>query len=285
MDPHELVLGARLAPADVPALKRRLRVARGQEPGDLLLTGGQVVNVFTGTVEPGNIVIADGWIAGVGNFAWQACQTIDLGGRAVTPGFIDSHMHLESTLLTPAELARMIVPHGTTTIISDSHEIGNVLGIAGIDALRSASAGLPMDLFLTASSCVPATSWEHAGAFLGPSEVRALLGRTGVLALAEMMDIPAVLAGEPGVLEKLQAALVGWEASWMATLQASSVKTCRPMHARESVRTTSRRRLKKPAPRRPWACWSRSAKGRRRVISTPFSPVSPGASSAISGPW
>jgi adenine deaminase len=208
MNPHELLLGARLAPADVPALRRRLRVARSQEPGDLLLTGGQVVNVFTERLEPGNIVIADGWIAGVGNFAWQARQTIDLGGRAVTPGFIDSHMHLESTLLTPAELSRLIVPHGTTAIVSDSHEIGNVLGIAGIDTLRSASAGLPLDLFLTASSCVPATSWEHAGASLGPAEVRAMLSRSGVLALAEMMDIPAVLAGEAHVLEKLHAALM-----------------------------------------------------------------------------
>jgi adenine deaminase len=208
MNPPELLLDARSAPADVPALQRRLRVARSQEPGDLLLTGGQVVNVFTEKIETRNIVIADGWIAGVGNFPWTARQAIDLGGRTVTPGFLDSHMHLESTLLTPAELARMIVPHGTTAIISDSHEIGNVLGIAGIDAIRSASAGLPMDLFLTASSCVPATSWEHAGALLGPAEVRELLSRAGVLGLAEMMDIPAVLAGEATALEKLHAALV-----------------------------------------------------------------------------
>jgi adenine deaminase len=188
-------------------LQRRLRVAQGQEPGDLLLTGGQVVNVFTRRVEPANVVIADGWIAGVGPYDWQAHQTIALAGRAVMPGFIDSHMHLESTLLTPAELARLIVPHGTTAIISDSHEIGNVLGIPGIDMLRTASEGLPLDLFFMASSCVPATSWEHAGAVLGPAEVDQLLARPRILGLAEVMDVPAVLNGERRMLAKIQAAL------------------------------------------------------------------------------
>src|SRR5262249_7348016 len=117
------------------------------------------------------------------------------------------HMHLESTLLTPAELARMIVPHGTTAVLSDSHEIGNVLGVAGIDLVRSASVDLPLDLFLMASSCVPATQWEHAGATLGPAEVRELLARPGVLGLAEVMDIPAVLAADGAVLAKIQSAL------------------------------------------------------------------------------
>ena len=187
-------------------LQRRLRVAQGHEPGDLLLTGGQVVNVFTQRIEPANVVIADGWIAGVGPYDWKARQTIALAGRTVMPGFIDSHMHLESTLLTPAELARLIVPHGTTAIISDSHEIGNVLGIPGIDMLRAASEGLPLDLFYMASACVPATQWEHAGAVLGPVEVDQLLARPRILGLAEVMDIPAVLSGERRMLEKVEAA-------------------------------------------------------------------------------
>jgi adenine deaminase len=204
---HELLLDPRTAPADLPALKRRIRVAQGLDSADLLLYGGQVVNVFTEKIEAANVVIADGWIAGVGAFDWPARKTIDVAGKLLAPGFIDSHMHLESTLLTPAELARMIVPRGTTAIISDSHEIGNVLGIPGIDLIRAASVGLPLDLFLTASSCVPATSWEHAGAVLGPAEVRELLIRPGVLGLAEVMDLPAVLAGDDGVLEKIRAAL------------------------------------------------------------------------------
>ena len=195
------------AASDLHLLQRRIRVARGLEPADLLLTGGQVVNVFTQRVEPAEIVVADGWIAGVGPQLGPAHHTIALAGRAVLPGLIDPHMHLESTLLTPAELARLIVPHGTTTIISDSHEVGNVLGVFGLDLLLSASRGLPLDLFFMAPACVPATTGEDAGAVLGPPEVRALLTRPRVLGLAEVMDVPAVLAGDPGILEKLRAAL------------------------------------------------------------------------------
>jgi adenine deaminase len=189
------------------ALQRRIRVALGREPGDLLLTGGQVVNVFTRRVQPANVVLADGWIAGVGPYDWQARQTVALAGQAVLPGLIDSHMHLESTLLTPAELARLIVPHGTTATLSDSHEIGNVLGVPGIDLLLSLSEGLPLDLFFGASSCVPAARWEDAGAVLGPEEVRDLLRRPRVLGLAEMMDVPAVLRGDPWALDKVRSAL------------------------------------------------------------------------------
>lgn len=187
-------------------LQRRIRVALGKEPGDLVLSGGQVANVFTGQVGPANVVVADGWIAGVGPYEWAAREVIDVRGRTVVPGLIDSHMHLESTLLTPSELARLIVPHGTTATISDSHEVGNVLGIRGIEMLLRASAGLPFDLFFMASSCVPATRWEDSGAVLGPAEVRELLAHPRILGLAEMMDMPAVLAGDPLVLEKIRAA-------------------------------------------------------------------------------
>jgi adenine deaminase len=198
----------RTGPASgVEVLRRRVRVALGQEPGDLVLTGGQVVNVFTGIVQSANVVVADGWIAGVGPYEWKAKESIDLAGKAVIPGLIDSHMHLESTLLAPAELARLVVPHGTTATISDSHEVGNVLGVPGIETLIRASAGLPFDLFFMASSCVPATAWEHAGAVLGIAEVRDLLGQRRVLGLAEMMDVPAVLKGDPAVLGKVQASL------------------------------------------------------------------------------
>lgn len=205
MNPYEA--DPRTASANIDVLRRRIRVALGQEAGDLLLRGGHIVNVFTERIERADVVIADGWIAGVGNGEWSARETLDLAGATIAPGFIDSHMHLESTLLTPAELARMVVPHGTTAVISDSHEIGNVLGIPGIDLVRAASVGLPFDLFLTASSCVPATAWEHAGAKLGPAEVHELLMRPGVVGLAEVMDIPAVLAGDQAVLEKIGAAL------------------------------------------------------------------------------
>ncbi len=157
------------------AARRRIRVALDQEPGDLLITGGQVVNVFNRRVEPADVVIADGRIAGVGCYAWRASQTISAAGLVILPGLIDAHMHLESTLLTPAELARLIVPMGTTAVISDSHEVGNVLGVRGIDMLAAACEGLPLDLFFMASSCVPATAWEDAGAVLGPARSATLL--------------------------------------------------------------------------------------------------------------
>src|SRR5262249_21035644 len=124
----------------------------------------------------------------------------------VIPGLIDSHMHLESTLLSPGELARMIVPHGTTATISDSHEVGNVLGIPGIESLARAAEGLAFDLFLTASSCVPAALWEHAGAVRGPDDVARPLKPPRVRALAEVMDFPAVLGSDPYVLGKVHAA-------------------------------------------------------------------------------
>jgi adenine deaminase len=188
-------------------LGRRVRVALGQEPGDLLIKGGHVVNVFTRSIEPADIVIADGRIAGVGRQEWRADQTISATGQVVLPGLIDTHMHLESTLLTPAELARLIVPSGTTAVISDSHEVGNVLGLRGIDMLIAAGAGLPLDIFFMASSCVPATHWEDAGAAFGPRQIRELLERPRVLGLAEVMDIPAVLGAAPDVLEKIASAL------------------------------------------------------------------------------
>ena len=186
--------------------RRRIRVALDQEPGDLLITGGHVVNVFNRRIEPADVVIADGRIAGVGCYSWRASQTISASGRVILPGLIDAHMHLESTLLTPAELARLIVPMGTTAVISDSHEVGNVMGVRGMDMLASACEGLPLDLFFMASSCVPATAWEDAGAVLGPGEVKTLLSRPRVLGLAEVMDIPAVLAGGDDVLEKVDSA-------------------------------------------------------------------------------
>ncbi|MCS7014842.1 MAG: adenine deaminase [Gemmatales bacterium] len=189
--------------SDLARLQRRIRVALGQEPGDLLLTHAQVVNVFTRRTEMANIVVADGYIAGVGTASWSARQVVDLQGQYVLPGLIDSHMHLESTLLLPSELARLAVPHGTAATISDSHEIGNVLGVRGIELLVQASMGLPLDVYFMASSCVPATAWEDAGASIGAGEIASLLRHDRVLGLAEVMDLPAVWNGSAYMLEKI----------------------------------------------------------------------------------
>ncbi|GBD35225.1 Adenine deaminase [bacterium HR36] len=188
---------------ELARLQRRIRVALGQEPGDLLLTNAQVVNVFTCRIEPAHVIVADGWIAGVGQESWTAPQVVDLQGQYLLPGFIDSHMHLESTLLMPSELARLAVPHGTAATISDSHEIGNVLGVRGIELLLTASEGLPLDVFFMASSCVPATAWEDAGARIGVAEIDALLRHDRVLGLAEVMDMPAVWHGAAYMLQKI----------------------------------------------------------------------------------
>lgn len=191
---------------DVQTLERRVHVALGKEPGDLLLRGGNVVNVFTERIEPANVVIADGWIAGVGPFDWKAEETVSLSGHAILPGLIDAHMHLESTLLLPSELARLIVPHGTTTVIADPHEIANVTGVAGIELLMNVSDGLPIDIFFMAPSCVPASEWESPGATFDSDAVAELLKDPRCLGLAEMMNFPGVLNGDPEVLTKLAAA-------------------------------------------------------------------------------
>ena len=195
-----------MAMSDAKTLARRIRVARGFEPGDLLLTGGRVANVFTGSVETADVVVADGWIAGVGPYEWEATERINLQGRVIIPGLIDAHMHVESTLLLPGRLAAVVVPRGTGTIIADPHEIANVMGPAGVDLLIKASRDLGLDIFYMAPSCVPAMSWEHAGAVIDADGVEGLLGTPGVLGLAEMMNFPGVLAGDPDVLAKVAAA-------------------------------------------------------------------------------
>jgi adenine deaminase len=187
-------------------LQRRIRVALGEEPGDLALTGGRVVNVFTSNVESANIVIADGHVAGVGPYDWPAREKIPLAGRTILPGLIDAHMHVESTLLTPSELAKLLVPHGTSAVVADPHEVGNVLGVRGIQALVRAAQGLPLDFHFMAPSCVPATDWEHAGAVLDAVAIKELLQTPGIFGLAEVMDFPALLAARPGILAKVLAA-------------------------------------------------------------------------------
>jgi len=192
---------------DVATLRRRIRVALGQEPGDLVVHGGRVANVFTERIEAANVVIADGWIAGVGPFDWPARESISLSpDELVLPGLIDAHMHVESTLLLPEQLARLIVPRGTTTVIADPHEIANVTGKAGVQMLIDVSAELPFDLFFMAPSCVPASPWESPGTTLGPRDVAELLCHPRVLGLAEMMNFPGVLSAEDEVLEKIAAA-------------------------------------------------------------------------------
>ncbi len=267
---------------DPQAIRRRIKVALGHEPGDLLIKGGCVVNVFNRRVEPADVVIADGYIAGVGCYSWQASQSISAEGQVLIPGLIDAHIHLESTLLSPAELARLVVPMATTAVICDAHEIGNVLGVRGIDMLAAAGAGVPLDLFYMASPCVPATEWEDSGARIGAADLKALFERPAVLGLAEVMDVPAVLAGDRDILAKLTTALEARapiDGHAPALWAESSSRTLRP----EFARTTSRRPSKRRVPSLPWECSCRCAKARARRISTRSCLFSPAVRSTTCG--
>ena len=183
-------------------LARRLAVARGDEPADLVVRGGTVLSVFTREWLEADVAIVDGFIAGVGSY--EGRETVDASGRWVVPGFIDSHMHIESTKLLVDELARLILPLGTTAIVADPHEIANVLGTDGVHWLHDASAGLQLEVFFMASSCVPASQFESPRRPLELGDLEALMRRKRVLGLAEMMNFPGVIAGSEDELAKLR---------------------------------------------------------------------------------
>ncbi len=183
---------------------RLLAAARGEEPADLLLRNARLVNVFTGLVEQADIAIGDDYIVGVGP-GYTAQQEVDLNGAYVTPGLIDAHVHIESSLLVPAQFAAAVLPHGVTTVVADPHEIANVAGVAGIRYMAAACAGLPLSVFLMAPSCVPATAMESNGARLEAEDLAPLLTEGIVHGLAEMMNYPGVTWGDPAILAKLEA--------------------------------------------------------------------------------
>ncbi len=191
--------------ADSAALKRLLAVARGDEPADLVLANGRVADVFSGEIREAAVAVAGDRIAAVGG-AFRGRETIDLGGGTILPGMIDAHVHLESAMVVPREFSRLLVPRGVTTAVIDPHEIANVLGIDGIRAMLSASAGIPLDLFVMAPSCVPATSFSTSGGTIDADGLARLMGDSGVLGLGEMMNYHGVVAGDEGVLAKLAAA-------------------------------------------------------------------------------
>lgn len=186
----------------INALKERILAARREIPADLVLKRGRVVNVFSGQIQKRDVALHDGFIVGLGS-DYRGVEEVDLSGKWVIPGLIDGHMHIESSMLLPSRLAAALLPHGTTTIISDPHEIANVKGIEGIRFMLKDSAALPFDIFFMAPSCVPATHLETSGAQLGASDLAQLKEEPRILGLAEMMNFPAVLGGVPEVLEKL----------------------------------------------------------------------------------
>ena len=188
----------------VEELRLRVCAARGEVAPDLLLMGGRVVDVFTGDIFDADVAVLGGHIVGVGS-GYSGPRVLDCCGKFITPGFIDGHIHIESTLLSPRELAKALVHHGTTAVVCDPHEIANVLGAGGIEYILDEGAGLPLDVFVMLPSCVPATHLETAGAELPVEELLKFAGRERVLGLAEMMNYPGVLSGREDVLEKIAA--------------------------------------------------------------------------------
>ena len=185
-------------------LAHRIAVARGDEPADLVLAGGKVLSVFTGELLDADIAVAGEHIAGLGRY--QGRQVQDVSGLVLLPGFIDGHMHLESTKLMVDAFAAAVLPCGTTAAVIDPHEIANVFGARGVHALLSAAARVPLDYYLMVPSCVPASAFESSGATLGAADVSALLAsEPSAIGLAEVMDFPGVVAGSPAVLGKLLA--------------------------------------------------------------------------------
>jgi adenine deaminase len=182
-----------------------MSVAKGELPADLLLSNAKIINVFTGEIEDGNIAICGDRIAGVGDYH-QAKEVVDVGGRYIAPGLINGHIHPESSMLDIGQYARAVVPHGTTTLVTDLHEIANVCGVDGIKYVLERARRLPFNLFLMAPSCVPATDRETSGATLGPEEIRRILKWKECLGLGEMMNFPGVIGGDEAVLKKIDLA-------------------------------------------------------------------------------
>jgi adenine deaminase len=185
----------------MPELARRLAVARGDEPADLVVRGGRVLSVFTREWLDADVAVADGFVAGLGEYDGR--EILDASGRWVVPGFIDAHMHIESTKLLVDEFARLVLPFGTTAVVADPHEIANVLGTDGVHWLLDSCADLPLEVWFTASSCVPASRFESPRRPLTTGDLQGLLRRRRVLGLAEMMNFPGVVGGDSAELAKL----------------------------------------------------------------------------------
>ncbi|PQO23574.1 adenine deaminase [Rhodobacteraceae bacterium WD3A24] len=185
-------------------LERRIAVAAGESPADTVLRGGRVFDLITGEMTGGDVAIADGVIAGVGA-PYQGAEVIDVAGAVLVPGFIDTHLHIESSMVTPHEFDRCVTPRGVTTAICDPHEIANVAGLDGIRYFLEASAQTVMDIRVQLSSCVPSTEMETSGARLDAADLAPLKDHDRVIGLAEFMNYPGVIHRDPAAMDKLRA--------------------------------------------------------------------------------
>lgn len=182
--------------------EKLLKVARKEVLADLLVKNAKIINVFTKEIEYGNLAISDGYFIGVGDY--KAVEEIDLKGSYIAPGFIDGHVHIESSMLTPNNYAQAVLPRGTTSVVADCHEIANVCGENGIDFMLEASKNLPLDIYMMIPSCVPSTKFETSGAFLRAENIKKYVNNNRVLGLGEMMDYPGTINGDKEVLKKIE---------------------------------------------------------------------------------
>ena len=185
-------------------LARVIDAAMGRIPADVVIKNCKVVNVFSGVIQEGNIAISGGQIVGIGDY--EGKEVIDAEGRYATPGFIDSHIHIESSYVSPEELGRLVVPHGGTTIMADPHEIANVCGVEGLTYMVEAGKRTALDIKYELPSCVPATPFENAGAVLDAKEIEKLIVNEDFIGLGEFMNFPGVINNDEDVLGKLVAA-------------------------------------------------------------------------------
>jgi len=190
-------------PDPVERLTARIKAAKGEIFPDLILKNGLVADLFSGEIIRTDVAIYDGRIVGLGEY--DGPQLVDASKYHIAPGFMDGHFHIESSMLSPRELARAVLPHGTTAIVADPHEITNVLGIRGLRYILEETEGLPLDFYLMAPSCVPATHLETSGACLETEDLEGFKQEKRVLGLAEMMNFPGVTFCDPGVLDKISA--------------------------------------------------------------------------------
>ncbi|WP_137744641.1 adenine deaminase [Robertmurraya siralis] len=183
-------------------LAHLIDVAAGRKRADLVLKNGNIVDVYQGTIMTGDVAIVAGKIAGIGE-EYEGKEVVDVKGKYIAPGFIDPHIHVESSYVTPEEFGRLLVPHGTTTVMADPHEIVNVAGLKGLEYMIEAAKHTALDIQYMLPSCVPATNMENAGAILTASDMVAPLEKGMVEGLAEFMDFPGVIGAEDSVLDKL----------------------------------------------------------------------------------
>ena len=233
-----------MKPLDLQSL---LAVARGDQPADLLLKNGRVVNTLSCEIEEIAVAIFAGRIAGLGEY--DAREVVDLRGAYLAPAFLDGHVHIESSLLSPAEFARAVVPWGTGGVVCDPHEIANVCGVNGIRYLLAATEDVPLDVFVMLPSCVPATHMETAGAELSAQDLEPLLSHPRVLGLAEVMNFPGVVFGDEGVLSKIAMAegrpvdghAPGVGGRWLNAYAAAGIGTDHESSSFEEARDKLRR--------------------------------------------